>query len=46
LEVDKPFDMEWAECDRSAELKEHNMYGIFKMTIPAGGGLGQVTTYN
>jgi len=38
--------MEWAECDESANLKKHNMFGIFKMTLPTAGGLGVITTYN
>ena len=38
--------MEWAECESSGYMKEHNMYGIFKMTLPQGGGEGLVTTYN
>ena len=46
LTPNKAFDMEWAECDSTADLEEHNMYGIFKMTLPQGGGLGVVTTYN
>jgi len=46
LPVNKAFDMQWAECDSTAEIEEHNMYGIFKMTLPQGGGLGVVTTYS
>jgi len=38
--------MTWAECDTSAALIEHSMFGIFKMTLPTAGGLGVVGTYN
>ena len=38
--------MMWAECDSSPDYtKEHNMYGIFKMTLPQAGGPAILTTY-
>ena len=46
LPIGTPFDMEWAESESTSALDEHSMYGIFKMTLPKGGGPGKVTTYN
>ena len=46
LPTNKEFDMAWAECSESSYLKEHDMYGVFRMTLPQTGGSGVVTTYN